>query len=69
LKQETTKEQSLRLAKEKRENIWVERRFKKFINEFERASPKSQLVDPTLNNQDKCGEKPINCELYQITNN
>jgi hypothetical protein len=60
VKKETTKEQRFRLAKEKRENIWVERRFKKFLNDFERASQKSHLLDPVLNVQDNRSEKWIN---------
>jgi hypothetical protein len=60
---ETAKEQRLRLAKEKCENIWVERRFKKFLNDFERASPKSQLIDPVLNVQYNRREQKINCDL------
>jgi len=52
----------LRLAKEKRENIWVERRFKKFLNDFERASPKSQLLDPVLNFQYNRSEQKIDCD-------
>ena len=59
---ETAKEQMLRLAKEKRENIWVERRFKKFLNDFERASPKAQLLDPVLNFQYNRSEQKIDCD-------
>lgn len=57
---ETAKEQRLRLAREKRENIWVERRFKKFLNDFERASPTAQLLDPVLNIKDIHSKQNIN---------